>query len=241
VYVNGLLVAKIDNPEKVKIAAPRHQEMNGVAERMWQTVSNIMRCLLVHARLPAHFYHHALHYAVAVVNVLPSKGLVTDDGQITTPFYLAYDRKPKIGAFCVFGCPVEFDRYNPLLPPDEQRPNAPRKRLPRKQQLQRCTRGIHIGFAPHQQGHLVYVPEGIGPHHIITAYDMTFDENFESTLVHDYIPFSGARPIRTLPKHSGGFRSYTNSPPDEQTGSVGDFLVTNMDAVTEGGRSCHHC
>ncbi len=45
------------------LAAPKKQHQNHLAERTWETVSNMGRSLLVHARLPDTFMYHALVYA----------------------------------------------------------------------------------------------------------------------------------------------------------------------------------
>jgi hypothetical protein len=102
------------NNIKISIAAPHHQEMNSVVERQWQTMSQIMRAILVHARLSNHFYHFAAKYAKDILNVLPSKNLLDHNGNPTTPYFNAFRTKPKIGNFRVFGCPASFKRHGAL-------------------------------------------------------------------------------------------------------------------------------
>ena len=99
----------------VSLAAPHHQEQNGVCERTWQTVNNIGRKFLVHARLSNHFYFFSRKYAVEIVNILPTKHITDDQGKITTPYFLVIGRKPRIGKFKTFGCPVSFKRYEPIF------------------------------------------------------------------------------------------------------------------------------
>jgi hypothetical protein len=96
------------NNVKISIAAPHHQEMNSVVEQQWQTMSQIIRSILVHARLSNHFYHFAAKYAKDILNVLPSKNLLDHNGNPTTPYFKAFRTKPKIGNFRVFGCPASF-------------------------------------------------------------------------------------------------------------------------------------
>jgi urease alpha subunit len=78
------------NNIKITIAAPHHQEMNSVVERQWQNISQIMRSILVHARLSNHFYHFAGKYAKDILNVLPSKNLLDDAGNPTTPHFKSF-------------------------------------------------------------------------------------------------------------------------------------------------------
>ena len=40
---------------KVSFASPRHQEMNGIAERSWGTIKNIDFAMCVHARVGYEF------------------------------------------------------------------------------------------------------------------------------------------------------------------------------------------
>ena len=71
-----------------KISKKQHQEQNSFAECSWQTVKQIADKLLVHARLPPIFFHHALLYAVAIFNVIPVKKLVNKNGFPVTPYEL---------------------------------------------------------------------------------------------------------------------------------------------------------
>jgi hypothetical protein len=99
------------NNTKISIAAPNHQEMNSIVERQWQNMSQIMRAILIHARLSNHFYHYAGQYAADILNVLPAKNLLDHNGNPCTPHFKAFRVKPKIGNFRVFGCPTSFKRY----------------------------------------------------------------------------------------------------------------------------------
>ena len=165
------------NAVKISLAAPHHQEMNSVVERQWQTISQIMRAILVHARLPNHFYHFVDKYAKNIVNVLPSKNLLDHNGNPTTPYFNAFQSMPKIGNFRVFGCPASFKRYNATS---------------RRTQNQQATRGIFIGFPNNQAGWLFYTEQPIGSAHIHVSHDATFDETFDTALVFDTHPFQGS-------------------------------------------------
>jgi hypothetical protein len=103
------------NNIKISIAAPHHQEMNSVVERQWQNMNQIMRMLLVHARLSNHFNHFAGKYAKDILNILPTRNLLDHEGNPTTPHFKAFRPKPKIGNFRVFGRPASFKCYNATL------------------------------------------------------------------------------------------------------------------------------
>jgi hypothetical protein len=194
------------NNIKISIAAPHHQEMNSIVERQWQTMSEIIRAILVHARLSNHFYHFAAKYAKDIINVLPSKNLLDHNGNPTTPHFLAFRRKPKIGNYRVFGCPASFKRYTAQT---------------HRTQTQQATRGIFIGFPSNQAGWLFYTEKPIGTHHIHVSHDATFDEFFDSALVFDTHPFKGSLATRPPPT-STQLQSFDPHDEHENTGSVTD-------------------
>ena len=47
-------------------------------------------------------------------NIIPVKSLLDNEGNPTTPYYLATGQKPVVKHFRVFGCPVVFKRYEVL-------------------------------------------------------------------------------------------------------------------------------
>jgi hypothetical protein len=97
--------------KKVVIAAPEHQEMNGLAERLWQTARVMAFRMLTIARLNILFFHHAIMYAWQICVVLPAKSTsrVDVDGSLvpTTPHYLYFNKDiPNVSRYQVFGCPA---------------------------------------------------------------------------------------------------------------------------------------
>jgi hypothetical protein len=84
---------------KLVLAAPKKQCQNHLAERTWQTLSSIARSLLVHARLPDTFWYQALCYATSIFNVLPVRGLKSQEEIPATPHELFYGSKPFIQSF----------------------------------------------------------------------------------------------------------------------------------------------
>jgi hypothetical protein len=200
------------NNIKISIAAPHHQEMNSVVERQWQNMSQIMRAILVHARLSNHFYHFAGKYAKDILNVLPTKNLLDHNNNPTTPHFKAFRTKPKIGNFRVFGCPASFKRYNATS---------------RRTQTQQASRAIFIGFPSNQAGWLFYTEQLIGTSHIHVSHDATFDENFDSALVFDTHPFQGSLAQRRTPA-AAQMQSFNEQTTTQKTGSVTDFSNTTL-------------
>jgi hypothetical protein len=86
-------------------AAPKKQYQNYLAERTWQTVCNIARSLLVHARLSDTFWFQAICCAAQIFNVLPVRGLKNQEEIPSTPHEMFFGIKPCILPFRVFGCP----------------------------------------------------------------------------------------------------------------------------------------
>lgn len=148
------------------------------------TMANHEQNYTCHPRTHPHIkplYHFAAKYVTDIINVLPSKNLLDHNGNPTTPYFLAFCHKPKIGNYCIFGCPTSFKRYTAQTD---------------HTQTQQATRGIFIGFPSNQAGWLFYTENAIGTHHIHESHDATFDEFFDSTLVFNKHPFQGSLATR---------------------------------------------
>ncbi|KAI2493774.1 Reverse transcriptase (RNA-dependent DNA polymerase) [Fragilaria crotonensis] len=122
-------------------------------------------------------FHHAHAYAVQILNVCPAKNVIDQDGNPTTPYQYSFQRKPSLANFRVFGCPTFFKRYEPTFR---------NKLITYKQQLQRASRGIFLGFPDNSAGWLIYSPDQ--PQSLIITHDAYFDEDFNSALCFDSKP-----------------------------------------------------
>ncbi|KAI2495104.1 hypothetical protein MHU86_19418 [Fragilaria crotonensis] len=116
--------------------------------------------------------------------------------------------------FRVFGCPTFFKRYEPTFR---------NKLITYKQQLQRASRGIFLGFPDNSAGWLIYSPDQ--PQSLIITRDAYFDEDFNSALCFDSKPFAGAVPIRSHFNPHGLRDTPENSEPSthHQTGSAANL------------------
>ena len=74
---------------KFKLAAPKHQEQNGLVERHWGIIAKLANTLLLHARLNRKFFYYAAKYAQYIHDVIPVRDLLDENGLPTTPYYLA--------------------------------------------------------------------------------------------------------------------------------------------------------
>jgi hypothetical protein len=188
--------------------------MNGVCESKWREVHNTANTLLNTARLGGAFFHHAHAYAVQIINACPAKNVTDSNGIPITPFEFCYNRKPSLTNFRVFGCPTFFKRYEPRFN---------NRLITHKQQLQRASRGIFLGFPDNSAGWLVYSPEQ--PQSLVITRDAYFDEKFDSALCFDSKPFSGAVPIRSHMDPNGLCSTDENTEPatHHQTGSAANL------------------
>ncbi len=197
--------------------------MNGICEAKWREVHNTANILLNTARLGGAYFHHAHSYAVQIVNICPAKNVFDQEGNPTIPFHYSYGRKPSLSNFRVFGCPVYFKRYEPTFR---------NKLITYKQQLQRASRGIFLGFPENSAGWLVYSPDH--PQRIVITRDAYFDEDFSSALAFDSKPFAGAIPIRSH-LDPNGLQPIDNSEPTiiHQTGSVANLGLNPSTFIEE--------
>ena len=196
---------------KLSLAAPKHQEQNGFVERAYQTASRMSRAMLIKAHLKIEFYSLALMYACKILRVLPAKGLVDTNGNLTTTYAILHGRKPRVQRYKVFGCPAVFKRYAPMI-------NG--KLITDFKQLQKGCRGIFVGFPDNQAGWLFYVEHKIGGSHLVISMDAVFDQHFLSGITTSNSNFDGSQPERLI----GRINTTKNA--DEQTGDITNLTDT---------------
>jgi hypothetical protein len=85
-HLNSLLI-------HVNAAPSHHQDINGLAERHWQTMVFMARNWLASAELPSTFWFYAVHRASEVCHYFPYR---LEDGVVITPFKLAHQQKPDL-------------------------------------------------------------------------------------------------------------------------------------------------
>jgi hypothetical protein len=98
------------NNIRVSVASPKHQEMNGLCERTWQSLQNLAFAAMNHARVGEEFGDMALEHAWKVFSVLPLRDIQHGD-ITTTPYELHYGRKPSLRKFRVLFCPCVYKVY----------------------------------------------------------------------------------------------------------------------------------
>lgn len=185
---------------KLIAAAPDHQSTNGKPEVMWQVARKMAFALCNNARLGWPFFHHALMYAVRIMEVLPKQGCeVMKDGEMvqTCPKAMWEQvEQVSVSKYRVFGCPIIAKIYTRRATSSAQLhdPKAPRTVLNSKNIIQRGVRGIFLGLPTRQAGWLVYVPQS---GRVLASADVAFDEDFDSVgLAYDRMLFYDSMPVR---------------------------------------------
>ena len=97
---------------RLTLAAPEHQEMNGMAEVTWRTIRSIAHSLMVFARVNDDYTHHALIFAAHhIIPVLPLKDLVNEQGDPVTPIELMTNKKAMIRHLRTLFCPCIIKKH----------------------------------------------------------------------------------------------------------------------------------
>ena len=190
----------------LKIAAPAHQEMNGLAERLWQTTRVMAFRMLTNARLGLIFFHYALMYAWQICVVLPTKSAnrLDANGELvpSTPYYLYYGTEPNVSRYRVFGCPVVMKVY--------KKKDDRNRVLDHSNIVQRGIRGIFVGFPINQAGWEIFLPT---TRKTLCSADVSFDEEFASvTSLPDQI-YGDSLGVKPLPKSVSSTESLAKTGP----------------------------
>jgi hypothetical protein len=82
-----------------RISCPHTSPQNGKAERLLRTTNDILRTLLIQAKLPPPFWVEALHTATHLLNLRPSRSISHD-----TLHFRFYGVHPSYDHLRVFGC-----------------------------------------------------------------------------------------------------------------------------------------
>jgi hypothetical protein len=120
---------------------------------MIRTTTNMLRCLLFQASLPASYWAETLHTATHLLNRLPSKAV-----RHPTPHFALYGTTPSYDHLRVFGCACYPNTSG----------TAPHKLSPRS------TRCLFLGYSPDHKG---YRCLDLTSHRIIISRHVIFDED----------------------------------------------------------------
>jgi hypothetical protein len=159
----------------LRLSCPYTSAQNGRAERMIRTTTNMIRCLLFQASLPATYWAVALHTATHLLNCLPSKAV-----SHPTPHFALYGTAPSYDHLRVFGCACYPNTSA----------TAPNKLSPRS------TRCLFLGYSPDHKGYrcLDLTSHRIIYHHVIFDEDVfhlagsTPPTDLDSLLESDPVP-----------------------------------------------------
>ena len=178
---------KDDYGIRVISAAPKHQHQNGTPEPRWQTTRQLAFKLMTHAHVGLPLFDTALQQAALICNVVPVQGAFRTGTDIpAVPFVLHYNSEARISRIRVWGCPVVAKAY---LCRD-----ATGCILQDHNLVQRGVRGIYVGHPVDQAGYLIWIPSA---RQFAVSADVSFDEEFSSTLAYDGRLYHDSLPIRT--------------------------------------------
>uniref|UniRef100_A0A453P3S6 Integrase catalytic domain-containing protein n=1 Tax=Aegilops tauschii subsp. strangulata TaxID=200361 RepID=A0A453P3S6_AEGTS len=142
-----------------RLSCPHTSPQNGKAERLIRTTNDILRVLLIHAKLPPPFWVEALHTATYILNRRPCSAI-----NFVTPYYQLLGHHPTYDHMRVFGC---------LCFPNTVA-TAPHKLAPRSS---RC---VFLGYPLEHKG---YRCLDLSSRKVIISRHVTFDEQ-----VFPYLP-----------------------------------------------------
>lgn len=150
-----------------RFSCPHTSSQNGKAERKIRTINNMMRTMLAHSSVPQYFWHHALHMATYLLNILPCKTL-----QDKSPTQLLYHRDPTYTHLRVFGC-----LCYPLFPSSTIHKLQPRS-----------TPCVFLGYPTNHRGYKCF---DLSNRKLIISRHVIFDETqFPFTKIHSPSPHS---------------------------------------------------
>jgi hypothetical protein len=157
-----------------------------LAVTMHQEQHHTTISMLAHACLSDILKYHAVLYILKVLLVLLIEYLRTKTNEPVTPSGLYHHKKPILGSFRLFGCPVFTKKYTMTTTPGE---------VKKYTTSHRCVRGIFIDFLPNQQGWLLYLPYSWC---ISVSNDIAFVYFFASALSYNDTTFLDVLPLRPL-------------------------------------------
>lgn len=178
----------------LRVAAPQHQEQNGICENMIRDCKELAFSFLHQARVSMSFFGAALLTAAYVKNVLPLRNITDINGKPTTAYTLFYSRKPSIRKLRVPFCPCVF-RINRRSKTYFATDSSGRivERFDRKNFPQRGVPGIFIGYPRSQAGYLIWIPT---TGKTVVSADVSFDEEFRQSGPRRHFAFRDALPIQ---------------------------------------------
>jgi hypothetical protein len=100
-----------DNSIHQEYTVPYNPQQNGVAERSWRSIFNMVRAMIAEAALPYSFWGRAALTAAFVQNRI----LHAANRDNKTPFELFYGRKPNVSNLRIFGSKVYYHNERPSI------------------------------------------------------------------------------------------------------------------------------
>jgi hypothetical protein len=144
---------------KVQLAAPRHQEQNGLHERNWQSVRELAFSFMNKAHVGMEFFAFAIEHAWKTFNVLPHKSLRGPGGAAQCTLGVYFNKPVSVSRFRTLFCPVVVTNGGTKYRQDEDDPRVTPTVISRQNESQQGYRGIHVGIPRASAGWLIYNPQ----------------------------------------------------------------------------------
>jgi hypothetical protein len=184
---------------KREFTTPYNPQQNGVAERKYRTILEVVKTMIHDQDLPMCLWAEAAMAVVYVQNRLPHNAL-----GLKTPEEMFIGKKLEVRHLKIFGCPVFIHI-----------PKEKRNKLDASGK-----KGIFVGYCEVSKAFRIYIP---GQHHIKISRDVTFDEDAalkKSKLcqleeVYEEEPVIPNTVMREVPRAAELVREVVTSPDEE--------------------------
>ena len=152
----------IKNKIKQEFSSPYSPHQNGTAERMWRSLFEMARCLILEAGLPKYLWNYAVRASAYIRNRCFCERINC------TPYEKFTSTKPDIANMHVFGSKCYAYIQNP-------------KKLDARSQ-----EGLFIGYDPNSPAYLIYFPENnIRRVRCVKFVDRRYDDNTTADIFND--------------------------------------------------------
>ena len=163
-----------ENGIKQEFSAAYTPQQNGIAERSWRTLFDMMRCKMITANLGRRYWVDAAHAAEYCLNRTPTRVL-----EGVAPYEKWHGKAPKIGHLRTFGCTAYV-----MVHPHQ------RRKLDDK-----AWAGIFLGYDDDSPSYRVYNPETKSVH---LSRNVRFDEDDFATGHRGQKEYDGKRDLESF-------------------------------------------
>jgi hypothetical protein len=189
-----------------QFTTPHTPEQNGVAERNWETINNMVRGMIKDAKLDERWCGLATLMAAEIRNQSLTNGLKS----AKTPYEMFYGKKPDLNKLRKFGSVAYVKNESPNI----------------RKADDKSFKSIFLGFDDHTKGYIVY---DLKNDRIKISRNVSFAEHLEvppiDTSITPKIEFNETEPESRVES------SYGKSEPSSTTTSASDTQISNTNTT----------